>query len=257
MKLAIEDLNRRIGQYLEGLGEIATEVVDYFSKLEVQKSGTFGSKQEWVWTGNSRHQLRKIAGDYRQWHNGVLPLVEEYLPHEVDSFNTAKDKFIEFLSLNDEMPKNPERLQNWTIDVLSAQEAVLRSIPASEYSKRLINPRRLSRSLVSEEIAKAQEFLEQDHYRAAGALAGVGLERHLVVMAETASEDVDFSPADNITELAQGLYEADVIDSTDHDLVKFLARVRNRCTHDDPDGINSDQVKAMVEQTDDFIERHS
>lgn len=79
-------------------------------------------------------------------------------------------------------------------------------------------------------VSKIDE-LGVDHIRAAGVITGVALERHLITLCESSSEELDFGYMDVITSLAYTLNEAGEITDDDKRSLDYLAGIRDNCSY--------------------------
>jgi len=200
---------------------------------------------------------RAALREYSDWREGTEPLVRRYcVERDRERFEKSGEKFRDYLSLREDLG-NPENTRRRAVDLLYVQLSIVEAIPNRIRSERLVSPRQQSRRLLNEELRESKRLLDQGVDRAAGVLAGVALERHLIVMGDAPSKDVDISVTDGITELAQSLRDGEVIDENDRKQLVFLSGIRNKCAHADGEDPTHDEVSRLVKQVDDFIERHS
>jgi hypothetical protein len=99
--------------------------------------------------------------------------------------------------------------------------------------------------LFDSELDAARELHKYRFVRAAGALAGVVLERHLKQICANHSIKVA-KKAPTIADLNNALKDADVIEIPQWRFIQHLADIRNLCDH-------SKEKEPTVEQVDDLI----
>jgi hypothetical protein len=99
--------------------------------------------------------------------------------------------------------------------------------------------------LFDSELDAARELGKHKFTRAAGALAGVVLERHLAQVCDNHNIKMT-KKAPNIADLNNALKEASVIDVPQWRFIQHLADIRNLCDHDK-------KSEPTVEQVDDLI----
>lgn len=108
--------------------------------------------------------------------------------------------------------------------------AILKSVQ-SRFESSLFDIRQLAQAdLFDSELDAAKELAKNKFSRAAGALAGVVLERHLAEVCDNhAIKIAKKAPA--ISDLNDALKGADVIDIPTWRSVQHLADIRNLCDH--------------------------
>lgn len=90
----------------------------------------------------------------------------------------------------------------------------------------------ITADLLNSELSQAEHLFKYDFYRAAGAIAGVILERHLKTLCEV--HQIEFGKNDTIEPLATKIYTSKKISEFDLTLFKsiqYLAAIRNKCDH--------------------------
>lgn len=120
-------------------------------------------------------------------------------------------------------------------------------------SEQLRVTKRISERITGDEVQYARTLYEDNQPRAAGVIAGVALERHLLTLCETSSEELDFGFMDGISSLAQTLNEADVISDDDKRLLDHLGGIRNKCAHANGDEPTTGEVGRLISEASDFI----
>ena len=123
--------------------------------------------------------------------------------------------------------------------------AILESVKG-RFESSLFDIRQLVQAyLFDSELDAAKELAKNKFTRAAGALAGVVLERHLTQVCDNLSIKVA-KKAPGIADLNNALKEAGVIDVPHWRFIQHLADIRNLCDH-------NKKTEPTVDQVDDLI----
>lgn len=107
----------------------------------------------------------------------------------------------------------------------------------------------LQAELFDTELDTARELLRTGHLRAAGAVAGVVLERHLSSVAAAHNVKVR-KKAPTISDWNEALKAADVVDIPVWRNVQRLSDLRNVCCHDKKREPSADEVRELIDGTD-------
>lgn len=252
MKPSIKDLEAEIEDAVSVFEDLEQRVHTFFSLVDTGEWGNNWSVQ------NKGHRYRReTLSLYSDWREGTEPLVRRYcVERDIDRFDRAEVEFRELLSLQETKSSLTDTYQR-TLDVLHIQKSIVEAIPNRIRSERLVSPQHQSKRLLNEELRESKRLLDRGVDRAAGVLAGVALERHLIVMGDSPSEDVSVSNRDGIASLAQTLRDGKVIEESERKQLVYLSEIRNKCAHADGEDPTHDEVSRLVEQVDDFIDRHS
>lgn len=125
------------------------------------------------------------------------------------------------------------------------QLAILKSVRA-RFESSLFDIRQLVQAdLFDSELDAAKELAKNKFTRAAGALAGVVLERHLAQVCDNHGIKVA-KKVPGISDLNNTLKEANVIDVPQWRFVQHLADIRNLCDH-------NKKMEPTAEQVDDLV----
>lgn len=109
----------------------------------------------------------------------------------------------------------------------------------------------LQAELFDTELDAARELLRTGHSRAAGAVAGVVLERHLSAVA--AAHNVTVKKRDpSISDLNEAIKAAGIIDIPNWRNIQRLSDIRNLCTHQKQREPTVDEVRELIDGTDKF-----
>jgi len=125
------------------------------------------------------------------------------------------------------------------------QLAILNGVKQCFESSLFDNRQLVQADLFDSELKAAKELAKQKFTRAAGALAGVVLERHLGEVCEKHNLRIA-KKAPTISDYNNSLKEAEVIDVTQWRFIQHLADIRNLCDHDKRTEPTAAQVDDMI-----------
>lgn len=128
---------------------------------------------------------------------------------------------------------------------LHQQLAILKSVKA-RFESSLFDVRQLVQAdLFDSELDAAAELAKHKFTRAAGALAGVVLERHLKQVCDNHSIKIT-KKAPGIAHLNDALKKASVVDVPQWRFIQHLADVRNLCDHSKTPAPTATQVDDLI-----------
>ena len=219
----------------------------------------------WIVPDDNLKKLQeRLIMDYQMWFSSSHHLVKEYLP---DRENEFTDLYGGTTGIITRLELRGPRfiliskiIYEWKRDFL-IQRSILSSIPPLAKIKEKTLRKILTSDLVNSEIEEA-EFLFEKHHRAAGAVAGVALERYLKTLCDI--NNISYKN-NGIKSLAQLLYQnkPSKLDNTELSNMEFLGKIRNQCTHpsspNDPDYISDDELKRrvriLIDQTKGYVQK--
>lgn len=246
------EVQSEINKLQDEISEIQLEAAEALAGLTVE-SGT--------WSYGGKETLRKlvnVATKYERWYNSAQPLIKEYLPDRQEEFSQRYETVrmgletdIEFI--REKEIKSVATLTDKVVRGILFQSDLISSIPNRVEVEELKAKKDISSNIVSNEMQKAKQLFDDGNIRAAGVIAGVALERHLLTLCETSEQELNFSYMDGITSLAQTLSEANEIGEDDQRLLEYLSGIRNKCSHASQEEPEKREVERMLNQTDEFI----
>jgi len=195
---------------------------------------------------------RKAIKSYQNWYSGAMILVKEYLPERVTEF-TSNYEVLSFLQLKrSRITSNKDEPVNEFIDVFDTQRGILLSIPDVIEVKEMNLRKLISADFVESELDEVEILFKHKYIRCAGALAGVALEKHLVILCQI--NNVPYDHKDTINPLATNLYSNNVLDISELKKIEHLGSIRNKCDH--PKDIKKLEVRELIDETKKFINNH-
>jgi hypothetical protein len=227
------------------------------SKAEIEK--IYGENAASV-----RKALPKFKEEYQVWYSEAKALIQQLLPDRLSDFvryyekpkarkeiNAETYRIEDYLQgicttrtsgLNKERLAGPEA----AIPHFEQQLAILKSVK-TRFESSLFDIRLLVQAdLFDSELDAAKELTKKGFTRAAGALAGVVLERHLGQVCDDHGTKVA-KKTPTISDLNDALKTANVIDVPQWRFVQHLGDIRNLCDH-------SKAKEPTIEQVNDLIE---
>lgn len=199
---------------------------------------------------------------YHSWYNESLCLIKQLMPERVDDFvsyyKLAKRKNLDFetYTVSDYLVGLIVR-DNWgkiLVDTRSAiskfqqQLYIVKSLK-DRFDSSLYDIRQLLQAdLFDSEIAVARELLKKGFVRAAGAVTGVVLEKHLSIVCQN-HELASRKKSPSINDFNQLLKDNNVIDTPTWRNIQFLADLRNLCDHGKEREPKKEEIEDLIDGT--------
>jgi hypothetical protein len=195
-------------------------------------------------------------GPYQSWYSVARRVVEQLLPERLDEFTRyyalppgehttwAYDCTINELLLGQVAHETEVRHANdLGLKRLRRQVATVASC-ASVLESTLANLRwSLAVQISEDELSEAQTLAAQGHYRAAGVIAGVVLERALRRLATRHDLRTEGAKA---AVLNDGLKSGGVYDEPTRAKIQFLLAIRNKCSHPGEDEPTAEEINDLL-----------
>jgi hypothetical protein len=234
------------------------------------------SMQRGVAKDDVDRQLKKALGDkasayieslpvfetaYQAWYSEALAIVKQILPDRLADFRahyerpkvarkelTAANYVIEDYMHGLTSRRYDRVIVDATAAIprLQSQVAILKACEG-RFTSSLYDIRQLVQADVfDDELASARELLRHKFNRAAGAIAGVVLEHHLLEV--VANRGIKLSKkAPGLGDLSSALKEADVIDTAGWRRLQHLGDLRNKCDHKRAQEPTAEEVKDLID----------
>lgn len=205
--------------------------------------------------------LPSFDSEYQAWYSEAQVLIKQLLPDRLSDFIRYYEKpkgrkeisfesyriedYLQGLHVTRGYQKEKVVGPDAAIPHFRQQLAILNSVMA-RFESSLFDIRQLVQAdLFDSELDAAKELNKHKFARAAGALAGVVLERHLTQVCENHNIQIP-KKAPSIADFNNALKEASVITVPDWRFTQHLADIRNLCDHDK-------KVEPTMEQVEDLI----
>jgi len=199
--------------------------------------------------------------EYQSWYSEAKTLVKQLLPDRLADFvrhyetpKPRKDITYENYRIEDHL-QGLNVTRGWekqkvvgpdaAIPHFRQQIAILKSVKA-RFESSLFDIRHLVQAdIFDSELDAAKELAKHKFTRAAGALAGVVLERQLTQICDNHGIEVS-KKAPSIANLNDTLKDANVIDTPQWRFIQHLADIRNLCDHNKKSEPTAEQVDDLV-----------
>jgi hypothetical protein len=205
--------------------------------------------------------LPSFIDEYQGWYSECKSLIRQLLPDRLDDFvrlyekpRTRKEISFESYRIEDFL-QGLRRIQPYTKEVivdgsaaiphLRQQTAILAAVKA-RFESSLFEIRQLVQAdLLDSELDAAKELARSKFTRAAGAVAGVVLEKHLGRVCENHGLKIT-KKNPTISDLNDRLKEGAVIDLPQWRFVQHLGDIRNLCDHGKTRDPTADEVDDLI-----------
>ncbi|QXQ05254.1 hypothetical protein KX816_13390 [Sphingosinicellaceae bacterium] len=209
--------------------------------------------------------LPKFDASYQHWYSESLAVIRQLLPDRLEDFKRLYEKPKAKRELSVDTYVIQDYLQgltasrsgqkivgpNTAIALFDQQVAILKSAQ-KRFESSLFDIRSLVQAdLLDSEISIARELLKNKFTRAAGAIAGVILEKHLLEISD--NHKIVIKKNAGIALLNQGLKDANVIDIPQWRKIQHLTDIRNLCDHARTADPTVEQVADLIDGVDQVI----
>jgi hypothetical protein len=242
------------------------ESLEFAMRREVSKGGEFvKTLHEHLGKDKADEFLKKLpnfAATYQAWYSESLTLLRQLLPERVDNFVSFYEKPKGRKELNKGNYVIQDYLQGLTVsqygktvvDTIAAlpqfrQQLAILKAAESRFESSLFEIRQLVQAdLFDCEIAAARELQKSKFLRAAGAVAGVVLEKHLRQVCDDRRISIT-KKHPTISDLNELLKANAAIEVPQWRHISLLADIRNLCCHNKQKEPTSEQVADLVDGT--------
>lgn len=205
--------------------------------------------------------LPDFSATYQSWYSECLALIKQLLPDRLNDFVRLYEKPKGRKDIGFENYRIEDALQGLRItrfggevvadpksatSHLQQQVAILRSITA-RFESSLFDIRQLVQAdLLDSELGAARELLKHKFMRAAGAVAGVVLEKHLSEVCSAHNVKLT-KKHPTIADFNEALKNANVIETPQWRFHQHLGDIRNLCDHNKSAEPTAAQVSDLIE----------
>lgn len=194
--------------------------------------------------------VEKFAQEYEIWYSESFELIKVFLPNRLDDFKDYynKDKenegclkfFINYRNTNYVMTTF-ETFINLFENQLGIVKAAKR-----RFESALFDIKQLTQAdLFDSELDAARELNKKGFARAAGAIAGVVLEKHLAQVCENHNIKV-VKKDPSINDFNQLLKDNNIIEIKDWRFIQHLADLRNLCDHNKTREPRQEEIEDLI-----------
>jgi hypothetical protein len=226
---------------------------DQFTKMLKE---AYGEK-----TSEMLKKIPSFSEAYQSWYSEAKVIVKRLLPERLDDFvrhyekpksrkeitydNYRIEDYLQGLNVTRGAYKEKIVGPDAAVPQYRQQLAILKSVTA-RFESSLFDIRQLVQAdLFDSELDVAKELSKHKFVRAAGAVAGVVLERHLLQVCDSHSVKIG-KKTPGISDLNNALKDAGVVDVPEWRFVQHLADIRNLCDHEKDTEPTPEQVDDLI-----------
>jgi hypothetical protein len=202
--------------------------------------------------------LFKFREEYEIWYSEALYLVRAIMPDRLDDFknyyeNKKEDGLKKAITytpprsegISIEFEYRPAKKIDFAKSLFVNQLNIIKSCQR-RFESSLFNIKQLVQAdLFDSELETAEELNKKGFYRAAGAVAGVVLEKHLFQVC--ASHKIKISKkAPSINDYNQSLKDNDVIEIKEWRFIQRMADLRNLCDHNKENEPRQSDIEELI-----------
>lgn len=212
--------------------------------------------------GEFLKNLPSFEATYQSWYSESLAVVKQLLPDRLEDFRRHYDKPKTRKDITYENYRVEDYLQGLTVTRGYAKEVVVDSSAAipqfrqqmaileaaqRRFDSSLFDIRQLVQAdLFDSELDAARELLSNKFSRAAGAIVGVLLEKHLAQVCDNHAVKIA-KKNPTIADFNEALKSSNVIEIAQWRFIQHLADLRNLCDHNKKTEPTTDQVSDLID----------
>ena len=241
------------GEQLQNSIQVECFPDQFESKVKKQ----FGTKAEKIIAG-----LPSFAMTYQLWYSEAKALIRQLLPDRLADFIRYYEKpkprkaitfesyriedYLQGLSVTSGWKKEKVVGPEAAIPLFLQQLAILKAVRARFESSLFDIKQLVMADLFDSELDAAKELAKKKFLRAAGAMAGVVLEKHLGQVCRNHSVAIS-RKAPTISNLNDLLKAANVVDVQQWRFIQHLGDIRNLCDHNKIKEPTAEQVADLID----------
>ena len=210
-------------------------------------------------------KLPNFREEYETWYSEALALIKQILPDRLEDFVALYERPKNRKITNQDNYVIQDFLQGTTVYIdgdrdslrgviapFEQQAAILRAT-SKRFESSLFEIRQLVQAdLFDSELDAARELLRHKFLRAAGAIAGVVLEGHLLQVCKDHDVAVQRKHP-GISALNDALKDSHVIDTSQWRFIGMLADIRNVCDHNKDIEPTGNKVNDLIDGADKVV----
>lgn len=226
---------------------------DKFRKQVLEQFGSNEKAEEYI------AELPALKSGYQSWYSESLAVIKQLLPDRLEDFKRHYEKPKTRKEITAESYRIEDALQglqtsyagemrtnaSTAIPHLEQQRAILESVRRRFESSLFEITQLVQADLFDSELDAARELLKKKFGRAAGAVAGVVLEKHLAQVCQSHNIKIT-KKLPGIADLNETLKSASVVDVPQWRFIQHLADIRNLCDHSKSVEPTADQITDLI-----------
>ncbi len=205
-------------------------------------------------------KLPSVLDEYQVWYSEAKTLVRQLLPDRLDDFcgyyekpKTRKEVTYESYRISDyltglQVTQGTQVIVDSSVAIhLFRQQLAIVKAVKNRFESSLFDIRQLVQAdLFDSELEAAKALVKRGFLRAAGAVAGVVMERHLAQVCNNHGITLR-KKNPTIGSFNEALKKAEVVDIPEWRLNEHLGDLRNRCAHNKDTEPTEEQVTELVD----------
>ncbi|NQE05981.1 hypothetical protein C5S32_08935 [ANME-1 cluster archaeon GoMg1] len=189
--------------------------------------------------------------DYQDWYSSCCALLERnYNKERTSEFKSGYEKNIKTIISANYITQYTEYK---FIDSFRQQASILNALPM--YLEHRLSDIELTVAsiLMDDELLEGEYLLKKGFIRAAGALAGVVLERHLKMRCDKNESKLKYPKNATISQLSDILKGNNLLDIPEWRKIQYLGDIRNKCDHDKKVEPKKEEVTELISKVEEMI----
>ena len=196
--------------------------------------------------------ILSFSEEYELWYTEARAVVRQLLPDRLEDFCAYYNEKGGNYTLADYLAGNMLYTELERAVSLFQQQLVIVQAASHRLESSLFDIRKLVQAdLFDSELEAAEAFIDSGFHRAAGAIAGVIMEKHLAQVCENHALELPQRPT--IKDFNRILRENNVIDDRESRFIEYLRPMRNSCVHHNTEKDNKEK-EALEKCATDLVE---
>ena len=257
IKKEIDDLEK-LAREIENLGSQLLDEAKLIPVPDVTYPDLVHFEWEKTLDPDFKSIQREAIRNYQKFYLAGLHFVKEFVPEKetefCESYEAKESRDLEgimdyFQFRRSQYKREKDEIIERFLNRFEIQRSILTAIPFIAKIKEIKLREIISADFVDREIEEAELLFNKGHHRAAGALAGVALERHLKTLCD--KYQIDYQKKDTIEPLVEKLYNKSKIELSQMKNIQHLASIRDKCDH--PADVEKSEIKELIERVKKFV----
>ena len=189
--------------------------------------------------------------DYQGWYSSSYALLERnYNKERTSEFKSEYEKNVKIILSANYITQDAEYV---FIDSFKHQASILNALPMYLEHKLSDMELTVASILMDDELLEAEYLIKKGFIRAAGALAGVVLERHLKMRCDKNEPKLKYPKNATISQLSDILKGNNLLDIPEWRKIQYLGDIRNKCDHDKKVEPKKEEVTELISKVKEMI----
>jgi hypothetical protein len=193
----------------------------------------------------------KFKLDYQDWYSSSSALLERnYNKERTSEFKSEYENNIKKIISANYMSQDTEYK---LVDSFKHQASILNALP--QYLEHRVSDIELTVAsiLMDDDLLEAEYLLKKGFIRAAGALTGVVLERHLKMRCDKNEPKLKYPKNATISKLNDILKDNNLLDIPEWRKIRYLGDIRNKCDYDKKIEPKKEEVADLISKVKELI----